>query len=176
VFASIPVDVLSISEKRDAKKREVHDTPATISAKAGRRDDLEPSILGSRMVRHWFLRWAIASAGGLAVGIPWVLYSEGAAESLQSDWPGMVGILRKSVEAISLLIPPMSMALGIHAVLSRPTKHDGLLRCANCGYILHGLSERRCPECGTPIDPLRNVTPYLVDSYDIFTKSLKDRR
>jgi hypothetical protein len=24
-------------------------------------------------------------------------------------------------------------------------------RCGNCGYILRGLPEPRCPECGTPI-------------------------
>jgi hypothetical protein len=25
-------------------------------------------------------------------------------------------------------------------------------RCAHCGYILHGLTEPRCPECGTPFE------------------------
>ena len=28
---------------------------------------------------------------------------------------------------------------------------DGETRCRKCGYILKGLSEPRCPECGTPI-------------------------
>lgn len=28
---------------------------------------------------------------------------------------------------------------------------DGLTRCEQCGYILRGLSEPRCPECGKPI-------------------------
>lgn len=27
---------------------------------------------------------------------------------------------------------------------------DALPKCAECGYILYGLPERRCPECGTP--------------------------
>lgn len=26
-------------------------------------------------------------------------------------------------------------------------------RCSKCGYILEGLKEPRCPECGTPYDP-----------------------
>lgn len=26
-------------------------------------------------------------------------------------------------------------------------------RCAQCGYIVDGLSEHRCPECGSPFDP-----------------------
>jgi hypothetical protein len=25
--------------------------------------------------------------------------------------------------------------------------------CSECGYPLHGLEERRCPECGRPFDP-----------------------
>jgi hypothetical protein len=25
--------------------------------------------------------------------------------------------------------------------------------CSACGYALHGLKERRCPECGRPFDP-----------------------
>lgn len=25
--------------------------------------------------------------------------------------------------------------------------------CAGCGYLLHGLPEPRCPECGQPFDP-----------------------
>ncbi len=25
-------------------------------------------------------------------------------------------------------------------------------KCRNCGYLLYGLTEARCPECGTPCD------------------------
>lgn len=31
---------------------------------------------------------------------------------------------------------------------------DPALRCPECDYILTGLSEPRCPECGTPFNPL----------------------
>lgn len=27
--------------------------------------------------------------------------------------------------------------------------------CDQCGYLLYGLTEPRCPECGTPFDPSR---------------------
>ena len=27
--------------------------------------------------------------------------------------------------------------------------------CQKCGYNLHGLTEKRCPECGTPFAPIR---------------------
>jgi hypothetical protein len=38
--------------------------------------------------------------------------------------------------------------------------------CARCGYLLYGLSEARCPECGTPFDPslLNSETPPRVGS------------
>jgi hypothetical protein len=26
-------------------------------------------------------------------------------------------------------------------------------QCVRCGYLLHGLTEPRCPECGTPFNP-----------------------
>jgi hypothetical protein len=32
--------------------------------------------------------------------------------------------------------------------LRRPEPHER--RCATCGYLLIGLPERRCPECGQP--------------------------
>jgi len=28
--------------------------------------------------------------------------------------------------------------------------NDGLPRCEHCGYVLVGLPDRRCPECGSP--------------------------
>ncbi len=31
----------------------------------------------------------------------------------------------------------------------RDFPRDGLTRCGHCSYILKGLSEPRCPECGT---------------------------
>ncbi len=30
-------------------------------------------------------------------------------------------------------------------------RRDGQTRCRKCGHILRGLSEPRCPECGTEI-------------------------
>ena len=31
-------------------------------------------------------------------------------------------------------------------------------RCAKCGYLLCGLPEPRCPECGTPFEPDKTDT------------------
>lgn len=37
------------------------------------------------------------------------------------------------------------------AYARRPRYGPG--RCQGCGYDLHGLRDRRCPECGLPFDP-----------------------
>jgi hypothetical protein len=47
-----------------------------------------------------------------------------------------------------------------HASLDRiarmaPERHK---RCLGCGYILDGLPENRCPECGRPFDPNKPTT------------------
>jgi predicted amidophosphoribosyltransferase len=37
---------------------------------------------------------------------------------------------------------------------SAATKQSAPSRyCSNCGYVLDGLPENRCPECGRPFDP-----------------------
>ena len=41
--------------------------------------------------------------------------------------------------------------LGWVLVTRTTERRDGETRCRTCGYILRGLSEPRCPECGTPI-------------------------
>jgi hypothetical protein len=34
-----------------------------------------------------------------------------------------------------------------------PLPDDSNARCLSCGYLLRGLTENRCPECGRPFDP-----------------------
>lgn len=55
-----------------------------------------------------------------------------------------------------------------------PSPVQSHAKCANCSYDLHGLTERRCPECGSPfsldycrpglvpVRPRRYGIPYLV--------------
>lgn len=48
-------------------------------------------------------------------------------------------------------------ALGTYWLLSgplvkwRPASYRGETHCGGCGYVLHGLREPRCPECGSSI-------------------------
>ena len=56
----------------------------------------------------------------------------------------IVGFLRISwVTAAALLL--------YHRFAFPITIRKQLPQCRNCGYILHGLTEPRCPECGFPI-------------------------
>ncbi len=51
--------------------------------------------------------------------------------------------------SIFLTGPIVATALA-HALTPRETK-DGHTRCGKCGYILKGLTEPRCSECGERI-------------------------
>jgi MFS family permease len=41
----------------------------------------------------------------------------------------------------------------VTAVRYRGTRRRREPRCANCGYLLYGLPQPRCPECGRKFDP-----------------------
>ena len=47
-------------------------------------------------------------------------------------------------------LPMVIVAVVVFALLPR-RRHDSETRCRNCGYILRGLVEPRCPECGEKI-------------------------
>lgn len=49
-------------------------------------------------------------------------------------------------------LPPLLAALlAYHLLSARRPRPDGHTRCGPCGYILKGLREPRCPECGRAI-------------------------
>jgi hypothetical protein len=45
----------------------------------------------------------------------------------------------------------IAVAVVVYGLLWRGGTKPQYTRCRKCGYILHGLSEPRCPECGEPI-------------------------
>jgi len=47
---------------------------------------------------------------------------------------------------------------GMAAEETRPVNVPDTARCLRCGYLLRGLPERRCPECGTEFDPAEPET------------------
>jgi uncharacterized paraquat-inducible protein A len=51
-------------------------------------------------------------------------------------------------------LPVILMTFLVYAALGfvwRPASGDGETRCRKCQYILRGISEPRCPECGEHI-------------------------
>ena len=54
------------------------------------------------------------------------------------------------VVIVASLAGPILATVFAHVVTPRETK-DGHTRCGKCGYILKGLTEPRCSECGERI-------------------------
>ena len=70
----------------------------------------------------------------------------GTAAGQLGDGPAIVLTL--------LLLATLPMVVGVltFALFRRGRERDdGYLHCLNCNYILKGLSEPRCPECGERI-------------------------
>ena len=111
---------------------------------------------------HWFWRAVIAVTVTLA---SWpVLDSLDHAPSVQRV------AFRPDGTVIGLLPPPLVertirfgldrlfplvLCLAIYGVLTRTlgprVLSDGHIRCRKCHYILRGITEPRCPECGEGI-------------------------
>ena len=99
-----------------------------------------------------------AILGGLVkhvLWIPWnalykLVYNELTLWGLQPTSRFFVPLL----QLVTTLAWPLSslIALGIYSLMRfRRHRPDGNTYCGVCGYILKGLSEPRCPECGTRI-------------------------
>lgn len=100
---------------------------------------------------HWFWRTVIAIAAGAVLG-PQVfrfivdpISSGGAVFGGSWHWWG---------DQIFALIPVVTLPVVIYALLSAAfglKATDTETRCRKCGYILRGITEPRCPECGERI-------------------------
>ena len=104
---------------------------------------------------HWFGRGAIAYGVGLVVvaamaSVPGVLDAEQAAigflvNRFDPPYPVAVGVVHFTPFAALVLI-----AYGI-TTRAFVLKTDDETRCRRCDYILRGLTEPRCSECGERI-------------------------
>lgn len=50
-----------------------------------------------------------------------------------------------------MIVPAFVLAILVYDRLTFRYSRDRQLRCLQCGHILHGLTEPRCPECGESI-------------------------
>jgi uncharacterized paraquat-inducible protein A len=98
---------------------------------------------------HWFWRAVIAVAA--------TAIAELAATTIQIHFQvptAMQSWLSTVLAPIAILwrIVFTSLPLVLFALLSiRKRKAEAETRCRKCGYILRGITEPRCPECGERI-------------------------
>jgi hypothetical protein len=113
---------------------------------------------------HWFWRGAIATILGMVLKLvlDLVAYLSGGDNAvvvpvLRTIEPLLGGPSLASVilsRTIVYTTPTVVASLVVYALLTRafgPPVLDGELHCRKCDYILRGLSEPRCPECGEVI-------------------------
>ena len=76
-------------------------------------------------------------------------------EPLNRAWSSLTPLLGDHASTIVLVLllatPPALVALLVYGALARRSPPDEHLHCRRCNYILHGLTEPRCPECGESI-------------------------
>ncbi len=105
---------------------------------------------------HWFWRAVIAA------GITYVLdYAVSFAIFMASSRPPGVtpavylnAMLIRSVLLMPVYLPVAALPIPIYLALTRrycSPQNPGETFCRKCGYILRGISEPRCPECGERI-------------------------
>ena len=126
-------------------------------------------------VGGWFGCWADAEIGlffglvnlalcaamiflGLRSCYPWAWYMGIAHSSLFALLFVLVVVNRWSPHdaqgpfiGIGLIYLVAAAPLTVRAWRSAPVKHHPMM-CVKCGYLLYGLTEARCPECGTEFD------------------------
>ena len=109
---------------------------------------------------HWFWRAAIAMAAGCAFEVWFVARGRwdviwhmvnaaltGSPRFKGHDWAWFVA-------ATVAMLPGFLLAFATYGVLTRflgSRTIDLETRCRKCGYILRGITEPRCPECGEHI-------------------------
>jgi hypothetical protein len=112
---------------------------------------------------HWFWRVAIAvvaacGCGGLleySFAITGHDLSLGMAKAVRP----VINLLPRGVHVAETMIvdflPVLIVGFVVYGVLTRlwgpVCQTDNETRCRKCGYILRGISEPRCPECGERI-------------------------
>lgn len=95
---------------------------------------------------HWFWRAAIAVLVGSGVNIA---INVGLARLLPEAAYGSTPLF-VALALVRVTIPVVAYGLLTYWLGAR-TPADRETRCRGCGYILRGISEPRCPECGERI-------------------------
>jgi uncharacterized paraquat-inducible protein A len=95
---------------------------------------------------HWFWRATVAVVGSLIflTTLQFLLIRSSGIQLFASLPFGI------ALRLFSLLLPIALYALLTHIFPGQPQR-DRETRCRRCDYILRGIPEPRCPECGEQI-------------------------
>ncbi len=112
---------------------------------------------------HWFWRAAIAVAAGCLYGgvtVTWfnraiqrmcdaILRHLSSRPGVRPDWRFGVAVV------VAYILPTLLLAFATYGVMTRlfaaKPASETETRCRYCHYILRGITEPRCPECGERI-------------------------
>jgi len=97
---------------------------------------------GGMLCVSWFVLWTLL---GAMIGVHLALL-------------GSVMVVMSAVGQAQALSRLTRVRLLLRMLIAAPIPiHDPAV-CSRCGYDLRGLPEPRCPECGTPFEPIHDPT------------------
>ena len=106
------------------------------------------ATLGSLFVWIFFVVFVLTGGGFWY----WVSQKVWALKSNISVWFDRAGYYNAQlITGLLFSVPAIVLAILFYRWLSLRVAPYGETRCRKCGYILRGLSEPRCSECGEPI-------------------------
>lgn len=101
---------------------------------------------------HWIWRMALSMVVTCILASPFVVFVDDVFPVVMSL---MKIIGQRPTVFILGIIPSMLCSMSIYGLLTRycgpEIIFDGETRCRKCQYILKGITEPRCPECGERI-------------------------
>ena len=97
---------------------------------------------------HWFWRAVIAAVASSWVCIPLVIlvFAIGGLFKTYEPSPVVAFVIWYG----AVILPCQLLTVVMYRLLGKE-RIDGETRCRRCGYILRGITEPRCPECGEGI-------------------------
>lgn len=119
-----------------------------VSARRG--DCLTVYVVFGALAGAWLA--LMAAERSRAFNPPWTL---GSVPPLWSDLVALTywAALPLATGLLARLTAEIRIQAAIRAAARRAN------RCASCGYLLHGLPEPRCPECGQPFERAQAAEP-----------------
>ena len=96
---------------------------------------------------HWFWRAAV----GVFAWLGTLAMAYALTAILNSAPPGLSPVVNSPIYWIAGVIMPTLFTTALASSWVTHVESPDETRCRKCGYILRGITEPRCPECGERI-------------------------